>query len=170
MNTAIPTPFDIIDPGPGVLLPTGLAWLALVSFAILSLTVFTLLRRTPRPHSIRKTLRMLLDELNVATAHVTHQKDIERVTRIARRILSPYTSLDVGSMTSSELRGFAASLGQSTDEATRAVSPLLLLLAEVEERAYAPLHNMSGDDNTLHDILQRLRSALEDHVTRFQPL
>jgi hypothetical protein len=169
MNTTIPTPFDIIDPGPGAVLPTGLAWLVLLACMTLALVVFALLQRRPRPLPIRKTVRRLLDDLNAATAHVSSQQDIERITRIARRVASLYTTIEVGPMSPTEIRLFAASLSQHKDDAARALSPLLLLLSDLEERAYAP-YNSFRDDPTLHDALQKLRSNLEEYVTRFQPL
>jgi hypothetical protein len=169
MNTTIPTPFDIIDPGPGALLPTGLAWLVLLACMALALIVFALLQRRPRSLGIRRTVRRLLDELNTATAHVSSQQDIERVTRIARRIASLYSTIEVGPMSPTEIRLFADSLSQHADHATRALSPVLLLLSDLEERAYAPCNSLA-EDHTLHETLQKLRSNLEEHVTRFQPL
>ena len=169
MNTTIPTPFDIINPGPGALLPTGLAWLVLLGCMGIALIIFALLQRRPKPLAIRKTVRRLLDELNAATAHISSQQDIERIMRIARRIVSFYTTIEISSMSCTEIRSFATSLSDHTDDAVRSLSPLLLLLSDVEERAYAPFNNLE-DDPTLHGILQKLRSGLEEHVTRFQPL
>jgi hypothetical protein len=169
MTTPIPTPFDIIDPDLGPLLPTGLAWLLLLACAGIGLLCVALLRRTPRPHSLRATLRSLLNELRAAANNVSCRQDIERVARIARRLISLYTSAEVASMSCSELLTFAKTLKQHSEDNSRALSPLILLLSDLEERAYAPISD-SQDLSGLHETLRKLVSGIEEHITRFQPV
>jgi hypothetical protein len=168
MNTPIPTPFDIIDPGPGALVPTGVTWIALAACAIIVLLYTAYRRRTPSAHSIHATLRALIDELRVAAAQSNSEQGLERVTRLARRVLTPYTSGELATMSCSELRSMSASLGRSSDEAAISLSPLLGQLAELEEQAYAP-QTSEASHVKLRELCTDLISGLEAHVRRFRP-
>jgi hypothetical protein len=168
MNTPIPTPFDIIDPGPGALVPTGLAWIALLAGALGVLLYIVYRRRIPGANSIHATLRGLLDELRAAAAQPGSVQNLERVIRLARRILTPYTSEELATMSCSELRSMSATLSTGADAAAASLSTLLGQLAELEEQAYAPQTNLA-DRARLSELHTNLVGGLEDHVRRFRP-
>jgi hypothetical protein len=169
MTTPIPTPFDIIDPGPGALVPSGLAWLALVAVSLLICAAIAIKRRIPKAKSINARLQKLLDELRAGATGVTAPQDIERLARLVRRIVSPYMSVEVSGMSSGDLRLAAATLHTKPEERDRSLSEALLLLATIEELAYAPRDSIS-DARVLSGILEKLVTSLESHVRRFPPL
>lgn len=163
----IPTPYDIIDPSPGAVIPTGIAWVILLLVAVLLSALITWVRRTPRAYSLHATIRGLLDELRALSGSSGKREELERISRLARRIVAPYCSADTGAMSCSELRALAASLASSQQESDRSLSQLLDLIAGVEERAYAPLAEPSTPNRDLGAI-ETLISSLEVHIRRFR--
>jgi hypothetical protein len=168
MNTAIPTPFDIIDPAPAALVPTGLAWTILAACTLVAFLYILFRRRAPGAHSIHTTLRALLDELQIATAVPYSQQSLERVTRLARRILTPYISKEAATLSCNELRSMAVALRQGSDERAASLAALLMQLAEIEEHAYAP-QAREADGAKLLKLQGDLIGNLETHVRRFRP-
>lgn len=172
MDTPIPTPFDIINPGPGALVPTGLAWAALAACALGVIAYISYRRRIPGAHSMQSTLLVLLDQLRSAASKSSvdcgDQHSFERVSRLVRRVLTPYMSVEVATMSCSELRSVAATLLISSDEAETSLAPILSQLAELEEQAYAPQAGPE-DRARLIELQGLLVSGIETHVRRFRP-
>jgi hypothetical protein len=169
MNTPIPTPFDIIEPGPGALVPTWLAWLVLVIGAAAFLAAIALKRRAPRPPSVNATLRNLIDQLRRAKLDDRDQRNIEQATRLARLVISPFTRTSISTMSCYEIKSLADALQNSSDDSERSLAEALALLGELEERSYAPITS-DGDLALSRAILDKLTSAIESHVGRFKPL
>jgi hypothetical protein len=169
MNTPIPTPFDIINPGPGAIVPTSLAWILLTASTLSVLLYINYRRRTPSANSIQATLNALLDELRIAAAQPINQQSLERTTRLVRRIITPYLSEDIATMSCSELKSLAASLHCNMEDQGTSLSTLLIQLAEIEEQAYAPQTNETGSAK-IRELHSELIGGLESHVRRFRPL
>jgi hypothetical protein len=169
MNTPIPTPFDIIEPGPGALVPTGLAWLALLLCAGVVLGAIAIMRRVPRAPSVNTTIRNLVDQLRRTRLEAHDQSEIERATRLARLIISPFLTSTVDTMSCAEIRSLADTLKDRSYDSDRSLAAILSLLAELEELSYAPL-NSARDPDLSAAILDRLTSAIESHLGRFKPL
>lgn len=172
MNTPIPTPFDIIDPRPGALVPTGLAWIALAACSLGVLGYISFRRRTPGAHSMQATLRVLIDELRAAAAQCSDTGEMghnfELVTRLIRRVLTPYVSKELATMSCSELRSASSTLLQSSNKADVSLAPLLSQLATLEEHSYAP-QTSSKELAGLQQLQSKLIDEIESHVRRFRP-
>lgn len=169
METPIPTPFDIIEPGPGALVPTGMAWILLLSVSILIASVSLLRSRKPGPAKIYRALEKLLSEIKQATDSLSRQGDLERIIRLAKRIISPYLETEAASLTSTELRHLSESYKAKHQEATDAIAAGLTALADLEDLAYAP--NSSNDQpDKRRDLVATLISRLESLVRGVKPI
>jgi hypothetical protein len=108
-------------------------------------------------------LQSLLADL--AATLTTSPPQVERASRIARRIVSQYSSVDLTGLSSSELREEASTQPTTTDAQAASHAELLTLIADLEDAAYAP---RSGDfPTTVATLGERLRLALETHLRRF---
>ena len=141
MNTPIPTPFDIIDPGPGAVVPTSLTWIILLALGVLGALITLLRSRQPGPAKIYRTLDKLLVEIHQAANTSSHANDLDRIIRLAKRIISPYLDVDAVSLTSTELRQLSQSFKTKHEESTGAIAAGLTALADLEDLAYAPNEN-----------------------------
>lgn len=169
MDTPIPTPFDIIDPAPGAVVPTGMAWLILLVLVGLALAAIAVYRRTPRGRSVHRTLHALLDEVRRLCSQPSAQRNTQRITRLTRRLASAYCGIDTGALSCAELRALAQEIGSRTDESAHSLSSIVALLAHLEEQAYAP-HHATAPQASSDDTLVTLVQTLETHVRRFRPL
>lgn len=169
MTTPIPTPFDIIDPSPGALVPTVTAWFSLLVVSLIVCAVIAMRRRIPRAKSINARLQKLVDELRSVAAHTSTPQELERLARLSRRIISPYVTSEVSGMSPGDLRAAAATLGKSRDDNDRSLSEIIFLLAAIEEQTYAPGESISNA-SALSGSVEALVTRLENHVRRFRPL
>lgn len=169
MTTPIPTPFDIIDPSPGALVPTAIAWLSLVAVSFVVCAVIAMRRRIPRAKSINARLQRLVDELRSIATNASTPQELERLARLSRRIISPYMTSEVSGMSPGDLRAAAASLRKKADDKDQSLSEAILLLSAIEEQAYAP-RELISNTATLSGSIEKLVSSLENHVRRFRPL
>jgi hypothetical protein len=169
METPIPTPFDIIDPGPGQLVPTSFAWLLLFTLAALAGLILALRSRRPAPKNIYRTLTRLVHELKKAADSGDKTADLDRIIRLARRIVSPYLEDDATSLTSDELRIKSQTIRAKKLESLDSLAGALSTLADLEEFAYAPKGRRNGGDK-LDDLVKLLVDTLEQHVRRYKPI
>jgi len=169
MPTLLPTPFDIIEPGPGQLIPSEYAWLALLVMTLLGAALIVFMRRTRSPQKITSTLQVLVDELRIIGAGAQSRPDIERVSRLGRRIISPYFVEDVTSMSCSELQSHAVKIRNRANEESVSLAEAILLLAKIEEIAYAPDTSLDGNTE-LRTLTDSLVAGLESHIRRFRPI
>jgi hypothetical protein len=132
METPLPTPFDIIDPGPGQLVPTGLAWIFLFAVAALVGLIIALRSRRPVPKNIYKTLTRLVHELKQAADSGNKTSDLDLIIRLARRIVSPYLEDDATSLTSDELRIRSQTIRAKKLESLDSLACALSTLADLE--------------------------------------
>jgi hypothetical protein len=168
METPIPTPFDIIPPPPGAWVPSPLSWGITLLLAILGGWWCSRLRRQQPAPPIQRMLQSLLADLQSTLQ--TSPPQLERASRIARRIVSQYSAInpkggDLTGLSSSELRELALTLPTTTDAQAASHAELLTLIADLEDGAYAP-HNAELP-TTLATLGERLRLALETHLRRF---
>lgn len=163
METPIPTPFDIIPPPPGAWVPSPLTWSLVLLLAIIGGWWGSRLRRKQPAPPIQRMLQSLLADLK--STLTTSPPQVERASRIARRIVSQYASVDITGLSSSELREQASTLPITTDAQSASNAELLTLIADLEDGAYAP---RSGEfPATLTALGERLLLALETHLRRF---
>lgn len=165
MSTPIPTPFDIVDPPAGPIVPSMTVWiLTALALAALLLLRWLMLRRPGNP-PVAKLIAALLDEVKRATAQSQTHHLVERSARLTRRIVSTYLPQAIDSLSQREMRSLAASLGASSDERNRSTAAILELLAEIEELAYAP-HDHAPE---IRPRLAQLGELLDTHVRRHRP-
>jgi hypothetical protein len=165
MNTPIPTPFDIVDPPAGPIVPTLMWWLLTSLFILCLLLARWIAHRKATPPSVAILVSALLDELKRTTKLPQEGLVIERTIRLAKRIVSPYVDQEVDSLSSSEMRALAESLRASSEERDQSSGSILQLLAAIDEIAYAP-----RDGSTeISTLIPQLENSLEQHVRRHQP-
>jgi hypothetical protein len=163
--TIIPTPYDIVAPPPGPIIPSVSAWGAL---ALLLLVVFTVRWFAARRHkspSLQGLVADLLDELRRLSSNPESGTSLERITRLTRRILSMYIPQGTDSLSSTELRSLAATLSQSSMEQARSSASIVDLLASLEDLAYAPQQSPASQRELISQIEQ-----LIDQLVRRYPL
>jgi hypothetical protein len=163
METAIPTPFDIIPPPPGAWVPSGLTWgLLLVLIALAAIAALRLRRRFKAP-PLQSLLELLFRDLSQALNHRPIQ--LERASRLARRIISQYLPQDLAGLSSTELRACASHLPVETDAKAASTAEIVRLIAELEDQAYAPNSDISGAP--VAQLGKDLQEAIERHMRRF---
>jgi hypothetical protein len=162
MSTPIPSPFDIIEPPPGPIVPSPMAWILTALFFAAMLALSRLLYRRMKTPPLHTLVATLLDEFKRAASQSHTSLAVERIARLTKRILSVLIADDVDSLSSSEIRSLAISLSRSSDERQRSSAAILELLAQVEELAYAP------QDSTpeIQSLISQLERSLEEHVRR----
>jgi mannitol-1-phosphate/altronate dehydrogenase len=162
MNTAIPTPFDIVDPPSGPIVPSLTAWL-LTALAVLGfLLASRIIQRKGRAPSMAALVVNLLEELRRAVTAPLTTTSTERIARLAKRIISPYLTQEIDSLSSSEMRELAKSLQATPRESDQSAAAILELLAKVEESAYAPTSDFAAGSN----LISQLEGSLQQHVRR----
>lgn len=166
-QTPVPTPYDIVPPPGGPLTPGPAAWLALIICGALAWCYLYLRYKGPRARSVKHMLHVLCSELQMAISN-SASPDLDRVSRIARRIVSQFISGDVTGLSAAEMQRLAHSLKGKTDDASQSISRVLSLLSIIEEHSYAPQKHQS--DPTLRQALTDLFSTVENHVRRYDPL
>jgi hypothetical protein len=168
MNTAIPTPFDIIDPSPGALVPSGMAWIVLLLGAVVAFLLTSVFSRRTRAQSLNTLVAALLQELQSIGAQASNPHELERVARLGRRILATYLPEDTAGLSSVEMRALSETLHQKDSELLVSASKALVALADVEDRAYAP--SGATDKNPENTAaVQNLVDQLENLVRRQRP-
>ena len=170
------TPFDIIEPPPGALIPSFAAWIALTALVIGGYTLSKIISKKRRASPLGKTLSALLDEAKKIAARADSPAEIERLARLLRRIVSQLVMKDVSALTPIEIKQLAISLknsadskSQPTDEHLQKIasnSSILNILSELEEHAYSPLTKSESSAIT-RTIITRLIDVLESHLRRF---
>jgi len=76
---------------------------------------------------------------------------------------------EVSGMSPGDLRAAAATLSKKGDDEDTSLSDAILLLATIEEQAYAPCESISNA-SALSGSIETLVTSLENHVRRFRPL
>ena len=169
MDTPIPTPFDIIDPNPGALVPTSLTWILLLVIALLGALITLLRSRKPGPAKIHRTLQRLLVEIRQAADTYSRPSDLDRIIRLAKRIISPYLDADAASLTATELRQVSHSFKTKHDESKDVIAAGLAALADLEDLAYAP-NDTAPQSIRAKELVVALISRLESLVKGVRPL
>jgi hypothetical protein len=162
MATPIPTPFDIIDPPPGPLIPSLTMWLMLVGLLVVARTVLWLFQRAKKPTPLGQHVRSLLHNLSTTANKAETPEQLQRVARLAKRILSAYLPFDPSSLSPSDLRDKAGSLTKSLDPLEQSTGSLLHLLADIEDLTYAP-HTAT---ELIRQRATQLLEATQTHVGR----
>jgi hypothetical protein len=170
MPSAIPTPFDIIDPAPDALVPSAVAWLSLLSLAALVYLAIALLNRRASPRSAKKLVLSTLAELQSAAQSSNGSANCERIARLSRRVLSTYLKRDIGALSPNELSALAKQLCESdqSNEIDASASIILELISQLEDSTYAPDQPASSATQLIL-LAQKVVTALETHVRRFDP-
>lgn len=162
MNAAIPTPFDILDPPAGPLTPPTLAWLILFFVTLLAALVAVRRNRRTSVGSIHKLMGALLDEVKRAEAGELSGASLQRVVRLAKRIIAPHASSDPSGLSPAEIRDLAISMSRSVNELERSASNILERIAHIDELTYAPANSSSAR----RELVTRLITDLESHLRR----
>ncbi len=163
MNTPIPTPFDIVDPPSGPIIPSLSVWL-LTLFAVLAFLLTNwIIQRKRRAPSVGALVVVLLEELRRTATTPLTTASTERIARLAKRIISPHVAHEIDSLSSSEMRELASSLRATPRESDQSAASILELLAKVEDSAYSPF----PDGTTSLSLISQLAGSLEQHVRRY---
>jgi len=165
MRTPIPTPFDIIEPPPGPLIPSGTTWLALVLITVLGVAATRWFNRASKAKTMDDVLQNLVEELHRRASSAASHSDLERITRLAKRIVAAYTPTDPAGLSPVELRSTAAVLRASMNDTDRSTAVIVELIADIEELTYAP----STDDVHHHTLVSNLVTNLSNQVRRPRP-
>lgn len=163
METAIPTPFDIIPPPPGAWIPSPLTWGLFILLTVVGAVVALRLRRRLAAPALNSLLALLFQDLTQTLNHNPIQLD--RASRLARRILSQYLPDDLTGLSSSELRACASNLPSETDARAASTAGIVRLIADLEDQAYAPGLTSTGEP--IAQLAKDLASAIEAHMRRF---
>lgn len=131
MQTPIPEPYDITEIPYIAWIPGASAWgIATLALALFALVVWR--RNHPRgPKGDLKIIDKMLQELQQAVKP-TGNINVERTSRIARRLVSFISERNVTELTADELR---ASIEEGTAPSLRAI---INAVAAFEEIGYAP--------------------------------
>ncbi|MEY4701780.1 MAG: hypothetical protein RL326_1967 [Pseudomonadota bacterium] len=164
MQTPIPTPFDIISPPPAPWVPTTYAWLVLLSALVLAYWWIRRLGRKRRAPAVEQIIRGLESELTHATTQDPLR--LERVCRLAKRLIAFYIPQDLTGLTSPETRMVAEALRKG-DDRSRSAAQIVELLAAIEDREYAPKD--SSPESALLTDVNNLTAALATHTRRYKP-
>jgi len=157
MPTPIPTPYDIIPPPPGPWIPSALTWSILAAFFLAALSWILFRSRTTRI-SLDSIVTVLSEELTRELAK--EPIELERISRLARRIASHQLGTDITGLTPSELHERANSyLNQRSS-----ITALIHAIAKIEELAYAPIS--ASEDGALDQALQDIAQYLSMHRGR----
>ncbi len=163
MNPPIPTPFDIIPPPPGPWVPSPNAWLVLVALLVVAGWLIRRMGRIHRPVSQQIVAQLLKDLNRTASQEQVH---LERLCRVAKRLLAFYIPEDLTGLSSPEMRHAADCLSKGDDSAHSAAA-IIRLLADIEDREYAPRQNTT--DGTIRSEVDKLTSLFVAHVRRHKP-
>lgn len=169
METPIPTPFDIISPGPGPLVPTSLAWVLLLAFGLLGAGIALVRSRRPGPAKIYRALQRLLHEIKQVANKCSSTSDLERIIRLSKRILSPYLDGDAASLTSTELKALSQSYKSRHQVSSDAIAASLAALADLEDLTYAP-NDYSQLISREKELTASLVSRLESLIREVKPI
>lgn len=154
MRTPIPEPYDITDIPYIAWVPGASAWLiATLLLAVLALAAWR--KNNPRgPKGDIKIIDKMLVELRTAV-EPSGTINVERASRIARRLTSFISGRNVTELTADELR---ASVEEDTPASLRAI---IDAVASFEEIGYAP---PSPDrDASARAVGSRLASLINDY-------
>lgn len=154
MRPPIPEPYDITDIPYIAWVPGASAWaLATTAIAVLAFVVWR--KNNPRgPRGDIKILDKMLAELRQAV-EVRENINVERASRIARRLTSFISGRNVTELTADELR---ASIEEDTPATLR---DIINAVASFEEIGYAP---ESPERNaSAHAVGARLASLITDY-------
>jgi hypothetical protein len=164
MKTAIPTPFDIIPPPPGPWVPTTYSWIALMCALVLSSWLIRRIGRRRRTPAVEQIVRGLESELT----HAATQDPVrlERVCRLAKRLIAFYIPQDLTGLTSPETRMVAEALRKG-DDRSRSAAHIVDLLATIEDQEYAPKE--TSPQSALHADVNQLTAAITAHTRRYRP-
>lgn len=154
MKTPIPEPYDITDIPYIAWVPGVGAWsLAILTIVVLAFTAWR--RNNPRgPKGDLKIIDTMIAELNQAVG-VSESVNVERTSRIARRLVSFISSRNVTELTADELR---ASIEESTPVNLREI---INAVATFEEVGYSP--PSPNRDASAREVGARLSSLITDY-------
>lgn len=157
MPTPIPTPYDIIPPPPGTWIPSALTW-SLLTVCFLASLAWILIRARAARNSLDSIITGLSEEL--ARELVKQPIELERISRLARRIASYQLGVDITGLTAAELRERTSSHSNQKGS----TPALMRALAVVEDLAYAPMS--SSEENQLAQAISDLANSLSIHRGR----
>jgi len=165
MKTAIPTPFDIIPPPPGPWVPSSQAWLALLCALLVAWLLIRRVGKRGRSPAVDRIIRNLEAELTHTASQEPAQ--LERLCRLAKRLIAFYIPHDLTGLTSPETRLIADSLFKGDDRA-RSSAEIVRLLAEIEDREYEP--RLESGESTIRSETEKLAALFSAHIRRHKPL
>jgi len=165
MKTPIPTPFDIIPPPPGPWVPSSQAWLALLCALLVAWLLIRRVGKRGRSPAVDRIVRNLDAELTHAASQEPVQ--LERLCRLAKRLIAFYIPHDLTGLTSPETRLIADSLLKG-DERARSCAEIVRLLAEIEDHEYEP--RRESGDATIRSETEKLAELFSRHIRRHKPL
>jgi len=163
----IPTPFDIIPPASGPLIPSTVAWILLAVLGAGGAWLASRARNQGTGNSLRAVLESLAKDLDHAARELS-TGEVERVTRVARRIISHYVPNDLSGFTSAEIRTLAHERAENADEMFLSTSAILHIIADLEELAYAPKRNAIAREAS--ELATRLSRMINLHLRRHPPV
>lgn len=165
MKSPIPTPFDIIAPPPGPWVPSPLAWIVLLCALIIACWLIRGIGKNRRAPAVEQVLRNLEAELT----HTASQEPVqlERLCRLAKRLIGFYIPHDLTGLSSAETRLIADALFKG-DERDRSAAEIVQLLASVEDREYEP--RQESGETTIRSEAQKLSVLFSSHLRRHKPL
>jgi hypothetical protein len=131
METPIPQPYDITEIPHVAWVPGAQAWGILIAALTLVILLVWLAKRRPLQRSDQMVINELLGDLR-ATLQGADRLNVERSSRIARRIMSHLVGGNLSELSSDELRTFQLAADNSK------VREAIHKLADLEAIAYAP--------------------------------
>ena len=154
MQQQIPEPYDITEIPHIAWVPGASAWMAIaVGLALLGVYVWT--RNNPR--AARRDLKIIdkmIAELKAAVS-ASASSNVERTSRIARRLVSHISGRNVAELTGDELR---ASI---TEETPPRLAEIINAVASFEAIGYAPPSPQR--DSSARELGLRLASCIDDY-------
>jgi hypothetical protein len=143
-------------------------WWALVLVGLCALLIMRIAWRRGRTSSINSLLSSLVSELKNTSPRATTPGELERTTRLARRILTPYLNCEAAGLSSEEMRTLADSLREQSDADSRSLAEIVVAVAELEDQAYAPARDSAWSSKTETSV-RALVELVENHVRRHRP-
>lgn len=154
MRTPIPEPYDITEIPYIAWVPGTSAWL-IAAVGICGLALLAWRRNTPQgPRGDIKIIDKMLSELRHAV-EPAGSINLERASRIARRIVSHISGRNVAELTGDELRAAAE------EERSTRLGDIMRTVASFEEIGYSP--PSSDRDVSARTVGARLASLITDY-------
>lgn len=154
MQQQIPEPYDITEIPHIAWVPGTSAWSA-IAVGLLLLAAYVWTRNTPRTaRGDLKIIDKMIAELKASVSASTGS-NLERTSRIARRLISHISGRNVAELTGEELRT------SITEETPPRLAEIMNTVATFEEIGYAPPSPQR--DSSARELGLRLASCIDDY-------